>query len=121
VSMPSENGREAFGRVALNPGAGWADRPSVNVGGINSTLSTVLAGFQQAQDQETQATESLLTPGGDAPVDSAEFSDAAMAASPDGIAAAVTSFHQAKDMTDVLVFVARAVNEQMKQTLDLLA
>jgi hypothetical protein len=91
------------------------------VSGTNSVYASVLSGLQGAQARALQAAQSLSPAGASAPVDSAEFSDAALAASPDSIAGAAITLSQAKTETAAMVLLAKAEDKMQKQTLDLLA
>ncbi len=87
----------------------------------SSLSATLLAGFQQAQAQTVQAVQQITAPGAMAPVDSAEFSDAARAASIDSIAGGAIALTQAGVATKALVLVERAQKNEMQALLDMLA
>ena len=91
------------------------------VSGTSSVYATALGGFQRAQSLSLDAAQSLASPGGLAPVDSAEFSDAARAAGGDSIAAAAVTLSQARTQTAAMALLVKAQDKMQKETIDLLA
>jgi hypothetical protein len=91
------------------------------VSGTSAVYATVLDGIQRAQRSTSASAQQSAAPGAIAPVDSAEFSDAAMSASCDSIAAAAVTISQARTQTAAMVLLARAEQKMQGETLDLLA
>jgi hypothetical protein len=89
--------------------------------GISPVLATVAAGLRTAQRRTAEAAEVLATPGGAAPTDTAEFSKAAQAVSPESLIAAVRTFAESLAATEALSIMARVEGETVKKTLDILA
>ena len=91
------------------------------IAGTSSVYATALAGFQQAEQRAADAAQSLAPPGMLAPVDSAEFSDAARAAGVDSIATAAVTLSQARTETAAMALLVKAQDKMQRETIDLLA
>ena len=99
-----------------------ADSPGMSsIGATNSVYAIALGGFQRAQQRAAEAAQSLATPGGLAPVDSAEFSEAAKSAGADSIAAAAVTLSLAKTETAAMALLVKAQDRIQRQAIDLLA
>jgi hypothetical protein len=91
------------------------------VSGTTSSYAAALGGLRQAQLRVLDVAQHVAPPGGLAPVDSVEFSDAARSASAESIATDAVELSKAKTETSAMALLIKTQEKMDRQAIDLVA